>query len=175
MIKVSTPFSALLHLASAAGLLLLTACAPTVAGPSTALKQQFAQLQQQQNQQAELLAALQQQLNQIQWSGTLPTVEVQPQPAPQEAEMPALKPAVTSAVVSQELVVVADSALSYLEAFSNLAAGRNTAAEAGFTRFLQSYPQHQYSANARYRLASAQTAQGKLPLAASNLRQIIIA
>lgn len=149
-------------------LLLLSSCAPTAAGPSAALKQQFAQMQQQQQQQAEQLEMLQQQLAQLQ----------QQTPGSVVAQKPRGSSTTTMAVIpaeiSQEVSALADSAANYLAAFSNLAAGRYAVAETGFNNFLNYYPEHQYSSNARYWLASAQLSQGKLPQAASNLRQLVV-
>jgi tol-pal system protein YbgF len=138
----------------------------------------LAQLQQTQQQQAEQLNILQQQLEavrqqapeifanydaglQVQQPAATPLI-----PAPQATTIPA--------VISQELTELADSASSYLAAFSNLAAGRFAVAESGFNDFLAQYANHQYSSNARYWLASAQFSQGKLQSASSNLRQIIV-
>ncbi len=149
-------------------LLLLSACAPTVSGPSAALRQQFAQMQQQQQQQAEQLEALQQQL--AQWQQQTPgSVAVQ---NPRGSSTMAM--AEIPADISREVSALADSASSYLAAFSSLAAGRYSVAENGFNNFLKRYPQHQYSSNARYWLASAQLSQGKLQQASSNLRQVVV-
>lgn len=176
MIKTLRSLPTYLLLATGS-LLLLNACTPTMAGPSVALKQQFAQLQQQQQQQAEQLNSLQKQLIQLQQQGlsaasVTPTSPEQALPVTKE-ERTTLKPAFIPAAISQEINALADSASSYLAAFSNLAAGRFAVAETGFASFLASYPQHQYSPNARYWLASAQLSQGKLPLAVSNLQQVI--
>jgi len=151
-----------------AGLFLLNACAPTMSvDPPTALKQQFAQIQQQQTQQAEQIKVLQEQIGQLLQQNTVATT---PPVNGQQIEQTL---AVTiPASMGQELSELADSATSYLEAFSNLAAGRNAIAEAGFSNFLAKYPDHQYSPNARYWLASAQFSQGKLVQARENLLQV---
>jgi len=73
---------------------------------------------------------------------------------------------------NQEVVTIAASASSYLAAFSNLAAGHFPAAEAGFQQFLQDFPNHQYSPNARYWLANAQLSQKKMNQAITNLQLI---
>jgi len=154
--------------------LTLSACTQTVAGPSAALKKQFSQLQKQQRQQAEQLAELQQQLAQLRQQplrSTTPVVTNQtlqlPKPVPTKAST-------IPAAISREVTALADSASSYLAAFSNLAAGRYAVAETGFSNFLSQYPEHQYSTNARYWLASAQVFQGNLQAASSNLRQVIV-
>jgi len=147
---------------------LLSSCTPTATGPSTALKQQFAQMQQQQEQQAEEINRLQQQIEQLlgQPSGSLPTSELTPAATTQPVTIPA--------AISEEISALADSASSYLAAFSNLAVARYPAAENGFANFINEYPEHQYSTNARYWLANAQFSQGKLQQASSNLRQVVI-
>lgn len=149
-------------------LFLLSACLPTTtpSGPSAALKQQFDQMQQQQRQQAEQIQALQQQLAQLRPS---PTSSV-----PAVAKQTAAKPFAIPAAISEEITALADSASTYLAAFSSLAAGRYLAAETGFSGFISKYPEHQYTPNARYWLASALWAQNKLQAAASNLRQVIV-
>ncbi|SHI90656.1 tol-pal system protein YbgF [Malonomonas rubra DSM 5091] len=168
-----------LTLSALACLFLLNACtATTTAGPSAALKQQFLQIQQEQRQQAQLLANLQQQMAELQQQ--LLGAPAQPQLGAEESfattsqSMPQPQTTVVPAEIKQEIAGLADSAASYLAAFSSLAAGRYAVAENGFNNFLNSYPQHQYSANARYWLASAQLSQGKLNLAATNLRQVIV-
>lgn len=157
-------------------LLLLSACTPTAAGPSAALKQQFAQIQQQQQQQAEQLNVLQQQLDQLlqQTPGSVPTSFLSQSSQHENSKMIVNQPATIPAAISQEVSALADSASNYLAAFSNLAAGRYGIAETGFNNFLTEYPEHQYTSNARYWLASAQLSQGKLQLASSNLRQVIV-
>jgi len=166
-----------LTLPAIACLLFLNACtAPTAAGPSVALKQQFTQMQEQQRQQAMQLMEIQQQLAELQQQLLSPTEQNRITAlagATTEQATPEPQPTVVPAAIRQELTGLADSAASYLNAFSNLAAGRYAIAESGFNNFLNSYPQHQYNANARYWLASAQLSQGKLDMAASTLRQVI--
>ena len=158
---------------------LFSGCTPTTtAGPSAALKQQFAQMQQQQQQQAEQIRALQEQLAKLQPQAAGLTTTAQPEQARQLPSIPPLRPSaeeeVIPAAISPELSALAGSAASYLQAFSSLAAGNYAEAEQGFGQFLSSYPAHQYSPNARYWLANAQLSQGKLQLASSNLRQLLI-
>lgn len=158
-------------------LLLLNACVPAQGpgGPSTALKQQFAQMQQQQRQQAEQIQVLQQQLERLMQhplESVTSTDTAQWQP-PAAATFNSPESVAMPAAVNQELSALADSASNYLAAFSNLAAGRYKLAESGFDSFLKQYPNHQYTANARYWLASAQLSQDKLQAASANLRQVV--
>ena len=156
-------------------LLLLGACAPAPGvGPSTALKEQLQLILQQQRQQAEQLTVLQQQLAQIQQraDGGAPineTIAIQPEP-PRPEPAPRM---VIPESATQEINALTASAASYLAAFSDLASGRYVSAETGFQNFLNQFPEHQYSTNARFWLANAQKAQGKLEPAATNLRQIL--
>jgi tol-pal system protein YbgF len=133
---------------------------------------------QQQQEQAEQLKILQEQLTLLQQqlsSGTPVTVPARaatrPTLPPSYAAVTPKLPAYNNAEISE----LADSASTYLAAFSNLAAGRFAPAEAGFNIFLQEYPEHQYAPNARYWLANAQAAQNNLPAAISNLRQLVVA
>lgn len=181
MIKPPCPLAATLMLLCSISLLLLgSACAPTTtAAPSAALKQQFMQLQQQQKMQATQLQTLQEQLAQIQQRlmstpGALSAIAEQPPALSKKPQFVKTKPITIPAAISQEVSALTDSAANYLAAFSNLAAGRYPIAETGFNNFLREYPQHHYSANARYWLASSQVSQGKLRQAASNLRQVIV-
>jgi tol-pal system protein YbgF len=159
-------------------LLLLSGCAPAPAGPSTALRQQFETIIEQQQQQAEQLQALQAQLAQLQMqmsSGTATATQIEPIPEPAPAPDTVVDTPKIPVYVNTEISDLADSAATYLAAFSNLAAGRFAPAEAGFDLFLREYPKHQYTPNARYWLANAQAAQNNLQAAMSNLRQIIVA
>ena len=155
-------------------LLLLGACAPAPTGTSSALRQQFETIMQQQQQQAVQLQALQDQLAQLQLSsGTAAATQVKPAPATLPsygADTPKIP-----AYANTEISNLADSASTYLAAFSNLAAGRFAPAEASFDYFLRKYPEHQYTPNARFWLASAQAAQNNLQAATANLRQIVVA
>jgi len=163
-------------------LTLLSACAPTpVAGPSVALEEQLQMILQQQQQQADQLQLLQRQLVQIQQqiageaqvSAQIDAHAESAQPLPQPSLPAPTAPSLSPAVASQEINALTASASSYLAAFTELASGRYAAAETGFQNFLQEFPEHQYTANARFWLAGAQAAQGKLQLAESNLRQIL--
>ena len=139
---------------------LLSSCAPAPGlAPSGALKTQLDEIKQQQRQQADQLQQLQQKLTQLQEQQ--PTILPGP---PAESGNPLAN--------NQEVVTIAASASSYLAAFSNLAAGHFPAAEAGFKEFLQQFPNHKYSPNARYWLANAQLSQGKKNQAITNLQLI---
>lgn len=168
-------------------LFLLSACVPalTPVEPSAALKQQFAQLQQQQRQQAEQIKTLQLQLSQLRQKPltSVATIDepqsptVEPPPVSTASPFPATpaEPMTIPAPIRQEVAALANSASTYLAAFSDLAAGHFAAAETGFSRFLSKYPKHQYAQNARYWLASAQLSQDKRQAAAANLQQVIAA
>ena len=162
--------------------LLLSSCAPPPAlAPSGALKEQLHEIKQQQQQQATQLQQLQQQIAQLQQQLTaenLVTAEIQdniesPQQSGSTPAAIAIPEPSQQTIPNQEAVHIVASASSYLAAFSNLAAGNFAAAETGFQTFLRDFPNHQYSPNARYWLASAQLSQEKTNLAISNLQLII--
>jgi len=160
-------------------ILLLSSCAPAPGiAPSGALKEQLRTIKQQQQNQALQLQQLQQQLSQLQQQ--LSGGKTQPPGTPQQyAETTDTKGSIippqpsSQLAGSQDAVHIAASASSYLEAFSNLAAGNAVAAEAGFQSFLRDFPDHQYAPNARYWLANAQLSQGKTDLAIANLNQLV--
>ncbi|HEY5672809.1 MAG TPA: tetratricopeptide repeat protein [Malonomonas sp.] len=157
-------------------LLFLSACASAPTSPSAAMRQQLETIQRQQQQQAEQLRSLQEQLAQMQTGGSkISTPLTLPSPLPSVLPSDSAKTAQPSAAVTAEISALAESASTYLAAFSDLAAGRFAPAESGFNLFLREYPQHQYAPNARYWLASAQASQNKLQAAMSNLRQLVIA
>ena len=171
---------------------LLSSCAPAPGlAPSGALKTQLDEIKQQQRQQANQLQQLQQKLTQLQEQLSaqniisetnqnnlyIPDQLKQPttqQPSIQQPTVPPGIPAENGNPLAnnQEVVTIAASASSYLAAFSNLAAGHFPAAEAGFKEFLQQFPNHKYSPNARYWLANAQLSQGKKNQAITNLQLI---
>ena len=158
--------------------LLLSSCAPTTGlAPSGALREQFHEIKQQQQMQATQLQQLQQQISHLQQQLTaenLVTAQIQDNlETPQQTGATASIITIPTIMPNQEAVNIAVSASSYLEAFSNLAVGNFAAAETGFQEFLRGFPEHQYSPNARYWLASAQLSQGKTNLAINNLQQII--
>ena len=163
--------------------LFLSSCAPTPSlVPSGALKTQLYEIKQQQQQQADQLQQLQQKLTQLQEQLiTQNIISVKNQnnlyipDQLKQTTVPVVTPAATTNPFAnnQEVIAVAASASSYLAAFSNLAAGHHPAAEAGFQEFLQGFPDHQYSPNARFWLANAQLSQGKTNLAITNLQLII--
>jgi len=159
-------------------ILLLSSCAPAPGiRPSGALKEQLNTIKQQQQNQAMQLQQLQQQLSQLQQQ--LSGGKVLPPTTQQYGETantagPIVTPPPSNQLTgNQNAVHIAASASSYLEAFSNLAAGNAAAAEVGFQNFLSDFPDHQYAPNARYWLANAQLSQGKTDLAITNLNQIV--
>jgi len=166
-------------------LLLLAGCAQkSGVAPSYALKEQLQEIRQQQQAQQQQLEKMQEQLARFQQQLTTAPAPGQPQiatgapaqPVPQEQRTTSESPAPTVPLPQgsvADLTEVADSAASYLTAFSNLASGQYHLAESGFANFLATYPDHQYAPNARFWLANAQSAQGKTDLAVANLRQII--
>ncbi len=166
-------------------LTVLGGCAqPTSVPPSFALREQLQDIKQQQTAQQQQLQEMQQLLSRLQQqlaSGqVLPATSDANQNATlsirqnQEFATPASSPAI---VIPQggtaDMLQVADSATSYLTAFSSLANGQYHAAETGFSQFLSTYPDHQYAPNARFWLANALAAQDKTSQAVSNLRQLI--
>ncbi len=162
--------------------LLCSSCAPTTGiAPSGALKQQLHEIKQQQQEQAAQLQQLQHKISQLQQQLTaenLVSAQIQdniesPQQSGATSPIIIVPRSQSQVIPNQEAVKIAASASSYLAAFSNLAAGNFTAAETGFQEFLRDFPDHQYSPNARYWLASAQLSQNKTNLAINNLQLII--
>ena len=170
-------------------LMMLGGCAqPPSVAPSYALKEQLQELKSQQAAQQQQLQEMQQLVAQLQEqlagnSGTL--IDADPAPSETASGLQTAQANTDTAYAttnqglsmpqagSAEMVRIADSASSYLTAFSSLASGQYYAAESGFSSFLASYPDHQYAPNARYWLANAQAAQNKTSQAVSNLRQVI--
>ncbi len=162
----------------------LGGCAqPASVAPSFALREQLQEIKQQQAVQQQQLQDLERVIVQLQQqlaggqtlatdSLSANTNMIQQGLHPEqhrEFDSPAPLPQAGTA----DMIRVADSATSYLTAFSHLASGQYYAAEAGFEQFLINYPDHQYAPNARFWLANAQAAQDKTSQAVSNLRQII--
>ncbi|MEA3543611.1 MAG: tetratricopeptide repeat protein [Thermodesulfobacteriota bacterium] len=162
---------------------ILSSCAPAPSiAPSGALREQLHEIKQQQSEQANQLQQLQQQLVELQQQLTAEnTISSQIQshletsdnrePPPTRDE--GLPKTLNPFTLNQDIANVAASASAYLAAFSNLAAGNLSEAEIGFQGFLLDFPDHQYSPNARYWLANAQSSQGKTRLAIANLQQIV--
>ncbi|MBN1957861.1 MAG: tetratricopeptide repeat protein [Desulfuromonadales bacterium] len=162
--------------------MVMVSCAPATTGlaPTGSLVEQLNAIRAEQQQQAlqyqqlvQELTALKQQLNGEEMISARIEggVTQEPTQEPNAVTTPLPEPPV-SFNFPQEVTTVAASASSYLGAFSALAAGQWSAAEQGFEAFLQNYPDHQYSPNARYWLANAQLSQGKTDLAIANLRQV---
>ncbi len=160
---------------------LLSSCAPAPSlAPSGALKQQLAEIKQEQQRQAAQLQQLQQQLSQYQQQPAVNQRAETPEETLEKGDgtiippTPVAVPPVTGQYnANRDVADVAASASSYLAAFSNLATGNAAAAETGFTNFLRQYPDHQYAPNARYWLANAQLEQSKPNQAIATLKQII--
>ncbi len=137
---------------------------------------QLQQLQSQQQQQSNQITSLQQQIEQLQQrlidnkvitaavGDIQKTVPTMPESSKQ------YETAINYQLGKNEVSGIAASAASYLAAFSHLAADRPLEAEAGFEAFLNSFPNHQYSPNARYWLANAQLSQDKTQQAQTNLQ-----
>jgi len=166
--KLTIPFLTGRFCVTLGALLLLSSCAPAPGiTPSTALKEQLNAIRQQQQQQALQLQQLQQQLATLQQQLPAGTTQAPATPPPQTEETVTTTdtfiapPPADQMNGNQTAVHIAASASSYLEAFSNLAAGNAAAAESGFQAFLRDFPDHQYAPNARYWLATAQLSQGK--------------
>ncbi len=155
-----------------AGALLLGGCAAPPASGS--LQRRIDELLQIQQQQAEQLNALQQQLTQLQLQPSEPLqpvteTEISPiEATPQVASAAPLLP-----VAAPDIAAMSESAALYLEAFAAIATGRMTDAEAGFASFVQRYPDHEYAGNAKYWQAEALLAQQKPRYAETLLLEII--
>ena len=168
-----TPINLLLFVALT---LLVAGCAAPQA-PS-GLQQRIDDLLQIQQQQAQQLTQLQQQLDVL---STRPLntvlitnepieeteqltqtkeVEVQPQPLP-------LPPS------AAEIAAISEAAGVYLEAFAAIATGQMAEAESRFKDFIQRFPDHQYTGNANYWMAEALLAQQKSKQAETALLNII--
>jgi len=166
-------------------LLLLSSCAPAPRiASSPALKIQLDEIKQQQQQQTAKLLQVEQQLQQLQQrldGGGILTTQHQ-KSLNSGKNLPSITDSTFNSTAlpnrldreQKQVVTIAASASSYLAAFSHLAAGRFAEAEVSFQTFLTDFPNHQYSPNARYWLASAQVSQGKIAPAKTNLQQIII-
>ena len=158
---------------------LLSACAQsTTQMSSNVASTQLQLLQKQQRQQTIQINSLQQQVEQLRQKLvdskiiTAGTGNVQISvPAATEPAQP-YETVINHHQNDGEAAAIAASAASYLAAFSHLAANRPAQAEAGFETFLASFPNHQYSPNARYWLASSQLSQGKTQQAQVTLQQL---
>lgn len=154
--------------------LLATGCAAPQA--PYGLQQRFDDLLQIQQQQAQQLAQLQQQiarLSPLPLDTTLiineatgeteqltPSTEVEMQPLP-------LSPS------AAEIAAISEAAGIYLEAFAAIATGQMATAESGFKDFVQRFPDHEYTGNANYWMAEALLAQQKTKQAETALLNII--
>ena len=154
--------------------LLATGCAAPQA--SSGLQQRIDDLLQIQQQQAQQLAQLQQQIARLSplpldtapiTSATggeaeqlTPSTEVEMQPLP-------ISPS------AAEIAAITEAAGIYLEAFAAIATGQMEEAESGFKDFIQRFPDHEYTGNANYWMAEALLAQQKTKQAETALLNII--
>lgn len=159
--------------------LLLNGCVQSTAQISSSVATtQLKQLQKQQRQNTTQLNSLQQQIEQLQQQLIDNKIIVAGTSSPKkESPVSANSSQQYEAVINYhqddgEAAGIAASAASYLAAFSHLAADRPLKAETGFEAFLKSFPNHQYTPNARYWLANAQLSQGKTEQAQVNLQQL---
>ncbi len=154
--------------------LLATGCAaPQAPG---GLQQRIDNLLQVQQQQAQQLAQLQQQLDRL---STLPlgTAHTTNEPVGEteqltqttEVEIQPLSLPPSAA----EIAAISEAAGVYLEAFAAIATGQMVEAESGFKDFIKRFPDHQYSGNANYWMAEALLAQQKTKQAETALLNII--
>lgn len=159
-----------------AAMLLSSSCAPAPSlAPSVALREQLQEIKQQQQDQAAQLQQLTGQLALLQQALGIDTRDGQLADPFAAVDMAARPPVdERSAAPPPTLdLQLGPEASAYLAAFSGLASGQPDLAEAGFERFLVTYPDHRHSPNARYWLARAQAGQGKTELAVTNLKRII--
>lgn len=154
---------------------LLSSCAPVPGGaPSVALSEQLQEIRRQQQQQSEQLQLLSRQMVLLQEVMGIEEMKLDESDPVEALIFSATPPADGSAPPRTVPQIELNPAVSaYLDAFSHLASGRPDSAERGFEFFLQQFPDHQHSANARYWLAQAQSTQGKNDLATTTLRRII--
>lgn len=155
-------------------LLFGTGCAPQPVTTDSQMRQTIEDLRQIQQQQARQLEQLMQKFALLQPSGDLTSAD---SPRVAETEVPPTQAAVDetifSAQSSAEIAVLTESSALYLQAFGALATGRISAAKQSFRAFIQKYPQHEFSGNARYWLAEALLAEQDDTQAEALLLQIV--
>lgn len=145
-------------------------CAPPPA--SGDLQRKIDDLLQIQQQQAQKLTELQQQLADMQ---TQTTEEFSPQPTEPKltvTEQPE-EPLMAFPTAAAEIAEMSEAASLYLESFAAIATGRMAEAEKGFRSFVDRYPVHEYTGNARYWMAEALFALQKQKYAETILLEII--
>jgi len=143
--------------------LLVTGCAAPQAS-SGLLQQRIDELIQIQQQQAQQLEKLQQQLTSLKSEPPeAPLVTEEPlvvttQQIQEVEPAPQLLPIAPSAA---EVAEISQAAGLYLEAFAAIATGQMPQAETGFKTFLERFPDHEYAGNANYWMAEALLSQQK--------------
>ncbi|NCP02973.1 MAG: tetratricopeptide repeat protein [Deltaproteobacteria bacterium] len=156
-------------------------CAPQPVSPAAQMQQTIDELRQVQQQQAQQLEQLVQQLVALQPPGnqnppgaiqTPKTVVSVPETLVPMAENAAQNSAL-AVQSSAEIAALTESSALYLQAFGALATGRVSTAEQSFRAFIEKYPQHEFSGNARYWLAEALIAQQNPAQAEAVLLEII--
>ena len=154
--------------------LLAAGCAAPLAPGG--LQQRIDGLLQIQQQQAQQLAHLQQQLDGLSslplgsaLTTNQPIDEAEQLTQTKEAERQLLPPPASAA----EIAAISAAAEVYLEAFAAIATGQMAEAESRFKDFIQRFPDHQYSGNANYWMAEALLAQQKTKQAETVLLNII--
>jgi len=155
-------------------LLFAGGCAPQPVSSTAQMQQTIDELRQMQQQQAEQLEQLVQQLVALQPSGDLnpPGAPLTPQTEVPSAETTAQNSAFAAQSMA-EIAALTESSALYLQAFGALATGRVSAAAQSFRAFIEKYPQHEFSGNARYWLAEALIAQQNPAQAEAVLLEII--
>jgi len=137
--------------------LFISGCAPPPASGN--LQRKIDELLRVQQQQAEELEVLKQQLFSLgEQPLTLAKGEAQQQETnnlPSSAE-PATEPEMSlPTAAAEEIAEMSESASLYLSSFAAIATGRMKDAAAGFREFVDRYPTHEYVGNAKYWLAEA--------------------
>ncbi len=155
-------------------LVLLTLLATGCAAPqaSNGLQQRIDELLKVQEQQAQQLIQLQQQLTELSMQpieAPEPTAALGPLTQPQS---PAILPP-QNAPSAAEIASIAEATGLYLEAFAAIATGQMAEAESGFRSFIQRFPDQEYVGNANYWLAEALLSQQKTKRAETVLLNII--
>lgn len=141
-------------------LLLVGGCAPPPAPTDRQLRQTIDELRQVQQQQARQLEQLAQKLATLQQA---PESKPPSLPDIPESSLPVEASETENANArvqsSAEIVALTESSALYLQAFGALATGRFASAAQSFRTFIDRYPHHEFSGNARYWLAEALIAQ----------------
>ncbi len=163
-----------LFLLLAAVLLQVGGCAPPPASGN--LQQRIDDLLQIQQQQAQQLTELKEQLAEMQ---TQPMAEATLSEAPETPEALSAGDELSETgslnlpSAAAEIAEMSEAAGLYLESFAAIATSRMAEAEKGFRTFVERYPTHEYAGNARYWMAEALFALQKPQYAETILLEII--